>query len=127
MFAMRQEKEEWTSWSAQFADAWEEAGLPQLTMDQLKSLTCMMLTDNKVIQEVLLKIEPEKLCWKAVRKVGRQAQGRIFPNRGGWSSPLTKSVLGMERLEIKKGEMSSVTVATDAILSATARPVEDAM
>ena len=26
LFAMRQEKEEWTSWSAQFADAWEEAG-----------------------------------------------------------------------------------------------------
>ena len=51
LFAMRQEKDEWTGWSAQYADAWDEAGMPTLSMDQLKSLNAIMLTDNKVIQE----------------------------------------------------------------------------
>ena len=37
-----------------------------------------MLTDNVNIKEELLKIAPAKMSWQEVRRVGREAQGRIF-------------------------------------------------
>ena len=61
LFDMRQPKAEWIGWSDQYANAWEEAGMPSLSMDALKSLNCIYLTDNQNVKEELLKIQPDKM------------------------------------------------------------------
>ena len=53
-----------------------------LVMDQLKSVMAIHLTDNKAVQEELLKIPTDKLFFKEIRKVGREAQGRAIAKKG---------------------------------------------
>ena len=82
LFDMRQVKKEWTGWSADYGDVWEEGQMSSLSMDALKSLNCIRMTDNTYIKDELLKIKPEMINWREIRRVGREAQGRITAKAG---------------------------------------------
>ena len=82
MFGHRQGQENWVEWISSLGDDWEECGMHSLVMDQLKSVMVIHLTDNKAIQEELLNIPTDKLFFKEVRRVTREAQGWATAKKG---------------------------------------------
>ena len=82
LFNHRQGQENWVEWVSSLGDGWDECGMHELVMDQLKSIMAIHLTDNKAVQEELLKIPTDKLFFKEIRKIGREAQGRAIAKKG---------------------------------------------
>ena len=82
LFEHRQgQRTDWTSWSATWYDAWKEAGMNELTMEEFMCIMAIYLTDNPFIKEELLKLDCQKLTWKLVRQTGRDAQTRIVAKK----------------------------------------------
>ena len=77
LFNHRQGSENWVEWIASLGDDWEECGMNALGMEQLKAIMAIHLTDSKPIKDELLKIPTDKLFFKEIRRVGREAQGRL--------------------------------------------------
>ena len=72
---------DWMTWSASWWDAWQEAGMHKLQMEEFMCIMAIYLTDNQVIKEELLKLDCDKLTWKEVRKTGRDSQTRIIAKK----------------------------------------------
>ena len=77
LFDMRQGlKADWGTWIASAYEAWREAGMNSLTMEQFMCMWFTYLTDNAYVKDELLKLDTDKLTWKLFRQTGRDAETR---------------------------------------------------
>ena len=75
MFNHREGTENWVEWISSLGDDWEECGMNDLGMEQLKAIMAIHLTDSKPIKDELLKIPTEKLFFQRNQKSRKGGTG----------------------------------------------------
>ena len=63
-----------------------------LSIDQLMAIMTIAHTDNSYIYDELLRIKPDKTTWAEVRRVGKEAEGRILEKSGRSDGTLDKGL-----------------------------------